>query len=87
MLFKILFCCFRKDDDLAKLQENLTWKVDAEEHKKLLNKYRQEAEENRQEAEKYKQEAEEYKRKFVNSETISQRLEQESKDYQDTIEQ
>ena len=80
MLFKILFCCFRKDDDLAKLQENLTWKVDAEEHKKLLNKYRQEAEENRQEAE-------EYKRKFVNSETISQRLEQESKDYQDTIEQ
>ena len=76
----MLFYYFRKDDDLAKLQENLTWKTDAEEHKKLLNKHKQEAEGN-------KQEAEEYKRKFENSERIAQRLEQETKDYQDIIEQ
>lgn len=70
----------KKDGDLAKLQENLTWKTDAEEHKKLLNKYKQEAEE-------HKQEAEQYKQKLEHSEKIAQRLEQETKDYQDTIEQ
>ena len=74
------FCCFRKDSDLAKLQENLTWKTDAEEHKKLLNKYKQETEE-------YKREAEQCKQKLEHSEKIAQRLEQDNKSYQDTIEQ
>ena len=66
---------------MAKLQENLTWKIDAEEQfKRLLNKYKQEAEE-------YKQEAEQYKQKLVYYEKIAQRLDQETTDYQDTIEQ
>ena len=65
---------------MAKLQENLTWKTDAEEHKKLLNKYKQEAEE-------HKQEAEQCKQKLEHSDKIAKRLEQETKGYQDTIEQ
>ena len=58
----------------------MTWEVDAEEHKKLLNEYEQEVED-------HKQEAEQYKKKFEISEMIAQRLEMETKHYQDTIEQ
>ena len=70
---EIFIILYRKDDDLAKLQENLTWKFDAEECKKQIDVY--------------KQEAEEYKRKLENLDKIAQRLEQENKSYQENEEQ
>ena len=71
--FLSFYIC-RKDDDLAKLQVNdLKWKSDAEECKKQIDMY--------------KQEAEEYKRKLENLDKIAQRLEQENKSYQENKEQ
>lgn len=74
--YPYLTSCVRKDDDLARLQENLNFKSEAEHYKKQL-------EESKQETEKYKQETEEYKHKLKNTESIQQRLDKENKAYQD----
>lgn len=73
----------RKNDEMTKLQENITWRNDAEKHKQEAEQCKQEIEKYKQEAENYKQGAEEHKRKLDNSEEIRKRLEQENKDYQD----
>jgi len=69
----IWYVYFRKDDDLAKLQENVTWKNSAEKYKEQIDTYQLEVEI--------------YKRKAENLEGIVSRLEKESKDHQDKEEQ
>ena len=63
----------RKDDVLEKLQENLTWKDNAEEHKRQL--------------EKYKQEIIELKCQVNEYEKLVEKLNQEIMDHQDKEEQ
>ena len=70
----------RKDDVLEKLQENLTWKDNAEERKQQLEKYQQEIIE-------LKCQVNKCEFKLENSEKMVEKLSQENMDHQDIEEQ
>ena len=66
----------RKDHVLEKLQENLTWKDNAEEHKQQLEQYKQEIID-------LKCQVNECKFKLENSEKMVEKLSQDNMDHEE----